>query len=483
MRLLVVAVVCSGAGAWFARPPATPAAEAPAEPAAAAPEAAATCAEKVTVWAMANGASVKDGPSAVLSLGAAECLDAGVLDAAVSKAVCSSGARCRVTNGVGDEVSLCAQLDTVDGVLVAYAVPRDKRFVFSSEAVGNVRFVPKLNVSLVTLSSAPRMFEVLDFFSEDDADALVAEALAISDDEHKLMRSSTGAKGYHPSKHRTSDNAWVKAETSALSRRLQDRAFALLGFEGYDVRLADGIQVLRYAHAQGYVQHTDYLTRPAGVTKEAMDPAVGGANRLATLFLYLSDVEDGGQTVFPKVSRPLEVPDKVKGTLEQRSLTGDELAAFQSSLGEKVSSWEHFMVEDCYSKLAVRPKKGRAILYYSQHADGALDSLSTHGGCPVLTGEKWAANLWVWNDAIPFTSNRVEAGADKEMSAEFVNVNGREGLGLYWEDSLLAALPSHAASRTSINTYAGHRFRIKDADGAVVADITIRPGVWVYDIP
>jgi hypothetical protein len=28
---------------------------------------------------------------------------------------------------------------------------------------------------------------------------------------------------------------------------------------------------------------------------------------------------------------------------------------------------------------------------------GRVDEMSMHGGCPVLEGTKWAANLWVWN--------------------------------------------------------------------------------------
>ena len=32
--------------------------------------------------------------------------------------------------------------------------------------------------------------------------------------------------------------------------------------------------------------------------------------------------------------------------------------------------------------------------------------MATHGGCPILDGQKWAANLWVWNKAMPFGSSR-----------------------------------------------------------------------------
>ena len=37
------------------------------------------------------------------------------------------------------------------------------------------------------------------------------------------------------------------------------------------------------------------------------------------------------------------------------------------------------------------------MLFYSQGPGGTLEDASEHGGCPVLRGEKWAANMWVWN--------------------------------------------------------------------------------------
>ena len=56
---------------------------------------------------------------------------------------------------------------------------------------------------------------------------LDVKALAIDDDEHKLMQSSTGAKGYHVSSIRTSENAWVK--DTATATKLKKKEFEMLG--------------------------------------------------------------------------------------------------------------------------------------------------------------------------------------------------------------------------------------------------------------
>ena len=48
--------------------------------------------------------------------------------------------------------------------------------------------------------------------------------------------------------------------------------------------------------------------------------------------------------------------------------------------------WQTDLVQKCYNKLAVLPRKGSAILFYSQLPNGVLDDQSLHGGCPVLQG-------------------------------------------------------------------------------------------------
>ena len=82
----------------------------------------------------------------------------------------------------------------------------------------------------------------------------------------------------------------------------------------------------------------------------------------------------------------------------------EKIAALRDAM--EVQTWEPKLVGECYSKLAVRPARASAILFYSQRPDGTLDDYATHGGCPVLDGTKWAANLWVWNKAMPFGSSR-----------------------------------------------------------------------------
>ena len=88
---------------------------------------------------------------------------------------------------------------------------------------------------------------------------MIEDALAIQDDEHKLTRSSVGAKGYTVSSTRTSENAWVKDTKTAM--RMKRRAFELLGFDHYDERMADGLQVLSCVEINQCVGCTRQLSR------------------------------------------------------------------------------------------------------------------------------------------------------------------------------------------------------------------------------
>jgi prolyl 4-hydroxylase len=256
-------------------------------------------------------------------------------------------------------------------------------------------------IILEALSDSPKVFYVHNFMSDDETNYLMASA--VNPKNPYKMAPSTAATHKSWSEGgrqntmstRTSMNAFDMVSSVALG--IKHRAFKLLRLNEYDESMADGIQILRYELGQAYVAHHDYF--PTGQSSDFnWNPQKGGSNRWATVFLYLSDVEFGGQTVFPGSPRLTnstneELVRRLGAAPTKERL--DEL--LENAALDKSRSWEADLIRKCYTQFAVPPRKGDAIIFYSQTPDGALDPASLHGACPVLTGAKWAANLWIWN--------------------------------------------------------------------------------------
>ncbi|KAG8091590.1 hypothetical protein GUJ93_ZPchr0012g22055 [Zizania palustris] len=119
----------------------------------------------------------------------------------------------------------------------------------------------------------------------------------------------------------------------------------------------ESIQILHYQNGEKYEPHYDYF-------HDKNNQALGG-HRIATVLMYLSNVEKGGETIFPEA----------EGKLSQH----------------KDDTWS-----DCAKNgYAVKPIKGDALLFFSLHPDATTDSDSLHGSCPVIEGQKWSATKWI----------------------------------------------------------------------------------------
>lgn len=125
-------------------------------------------------------------------------------------------------------------------------------------------------------------------------------------------------------------------------------------------------------------------------------------------------------------------------------------------------SWEERLVLQCRTKLAVKPQKAQAVLFYSQQPDGRLDTASLHGGCPVLKGTKWASNLWVWNGSVhgPPGSDDADAPRAKDTKRQVVAqfTASVPGFSLYWKDTYFG--PLVPGKKIRMNTFPKHQFRV-----------------------
>lgn len=195
-----------------------------------------------------------------------------------------------------------------------------------------------------TISLSPRAFLVENFLSDFEANEMIRLA---SPNVEASVVGQTDSGGIFKSNTRTSSNTWIKRSTSPIIETLYRRVANILGIQHELLTTndhAEDIQVVHYHIGEEYQAHYDWGVR--GYPE----------SRFITVLLYLSensDPQSGGETSFPK------------------------------------------------ARFKIRPKKGNAVVFYSLLEDGNGDINSLHASVPVVKGEKWLANFWVWDPYLP----------------------------------------------------------------------------------
>jgi prolyl 4-hydroxylase len=184
----------------------------------------------------------------------------------------------------------------------------------------------------------PDIVVLEDFLSADECDAMVA----LGKTRLKSATVVDPASGEHVLNHaRRSESAMFQRGETPLVQEIERRIAELAK---WPVENAEGLQVLHYRPGGEYRPHHDYFPpdQPGSVAQMRT-----GGQRIATLIMYLNDVDDGGATTFPDLG--LELP----------------------------------------------PRKGSALWFSYCSAAGELDAKTLHGGAPVVAGEKWIATKWL----------------------------------------------------------------------------------------
>lgn len=213
------------------------------------------------------------------------------------------------------------------------------------------------------LSWRPHAEVFRGFLSPEECDhimALAEEDLRPS----TVVDASTG--GSTPSEIRTSSGMFLTRGENDIVSGIEAR---IATWTKIPESHGEGFQVLRYNDGQEYRSHFDYFHDKFNTKREK------GGQRVATVLMYLTDVESGGETVFP--------------AFEEGEPAGLEASACARG------------------KLAVTPRKGDALFFRSLHHNCSMDPLSQHAGCPVLRGVKFSATKWMHVSPIVDGSNGV----------------------------------------------------------------------------
>ena len=194
--------------------------------------------------------------------------------------------------------------------------------------IGNKIKTEDREINIIAKLDEPLVVILGNVLSEDECDELIR----LSRD--RIQRSKIG-KTSEIDELRTSSSMFFQEGESDFVTRIENRISQIMNIP---VEHGEGLQILNYKIGQEYKAHFDFFSSKDRIVSNP---------RISTLVMYLSDVEHGGETFFPKLN------------------------------------------------FSISPQKGMAVYFEYFYDDLAVNELTLHGGAPVLTGDKWVATKWM----------------------------------------------------------------------------------------
>ena len=195
---------------------------------------------------------------------------------------------------------------------------------------GDHIIVDDRKINIVTKFDEPLIVVLDNVLSDQECNELIE----FSKDNLKRSKISSSGEG-EVNDIRTSSSMFFQGNENDILEKLEKRISAIMCIP---IEHAEGIQILKYTPGQEYKAHFDFFHSASKAAKN---------NRISTLVIYLNDVEEGGETYFPKLN------------------------------------------------LSISPKKGSAVYFEYFYNNEDLNELTLHGGAPVIKGEKWVATQWM----------------------------------------------------------------------------------------
>lgn len=193
-------------------------------------------------------------------------------------------------------------------------------------------------VELVCVMDQPNIAVIRGLLSDEECDELVRLSQGKMKVSEVVDRESGGS---YQSSVRKSEGSHFERGENELVERVEARIAALVGLP---VNRGEPLQMLHYGPGGEYKAHQDFFDPADPGT--AVLTAVGG-QRIATLVIYLNEVEEGGETAFPEIG------------------------------------------------FSVKAIKGSAVYFEYVNAAGQLDTRCLHAGMPVIRGDKWIMTKWL----------------------------------------------------------------------------------------